>query len=428
MKNKFTENIGLKILSFLAAFVLWMVVVNVDDPVINRTYSGIPVEILNSSIVTDDGKYYEVTGGTDSITVVVSAKRSVLDDMSRDYIKATADMRLLSSDNDIPIEVKTTRFGDAIESITSRTSNVQLRLEDIVERKIALEVKTEGAVEEGYLLAQATPKFDEITISGPESEVMNVHRAIAIVNVDGLIADESVMVPIELFDERNVFTDLDNIKLENSNVSVNVVIWGTKEIPVTCSVSGTPAEGYSVTGTPGVEPSSVVITGRSAYLSSMTSLVIPQEKISVNGATDTVIQDVNIESLLPEGILFADDKFDGTVSVMVPIEMNERKTVEISVSNVSVTNVPEGYRVTVVDIGMSLPVEVQGIGDAYERFDGSQAIGVIDALALVPRNAIASDQPIHIGSNDGRVALTLPAGVSEVAPVYMEVVVERIEE
>ena len=428
MNNKFTENIGLKILSFLAAFVLWMVVVNVDDPVINRTYSGIPVEILNENVVTDEGMYYEVTGGTDSITVVISAKRSVLDDMSRDYIKATADMKMLSSANSIPIEVKITRFGDAVDSITSRTSYVQLKLEDIVERKIPLEVKSEGDVAEGYLLSSVTPKYDEVTISGPESEVMSVSKAIAIVNVDELTADESVMAPVELFDDRNVYADLDNIKLENTNVSVNVVIWGTKEIPVTCAASGTPAEGYSVIGTPSVEPGSVVITGRSAYLSSMTSLVIPPDKISISGVTDTVIQDVNIKSLLPEGIQFADEKFDGKVSVMVPIEMNDRKTVEVPVANVSIINVPEGYKATIVDIGMNLPVEVQGKGDAYDRFDGTQAIGVIDALALSPRNIADPTQPLQVGSNDARVMLTLPAGVSEVVPVYMEVIVDRVAE
>ena len=93
MKKFLTNNIGLKILSVVAAFVLWMVVVNVDDPVISRTYTGIPVEVVNGDAITNEGKTFEIVDGSNSISVIVSAKRSVIEQMSRDFIKATADMK-----------------------------------------------------------------------------------------------------------------------------------------------------------------------------------------------------------------------------------------------------------------------------------------------------------------------------------------------
>ena len=42
-KYKLTRNPGLKIIAFVFAVLLWLIVANVDDPVARRTYSDIPV-------------------------------------------------------------------------------------------------------------------------------------------------------------------------------------------------------------------------------------------------------------------------------------------------------------------------------------------------------------------------------------------------
>ena len=45
MKKSLTNNIGLKLLAFLFAFMLWLLVVNIDDPVDTKTFDSIPVTI-----------------------------------------------------------------------------------------------------------------------------------------------------------------------------------------------------------------------------------------------------------------------------------------------------------------------------------------------------------------------------------------------
>lgn len=43
MRKKLMNNLGLKILAFLAAVTLWFLVVNIDDPVTDRTLSLIHI-------------------------------------------------------------------------------------------------------------------------------------------------------------------------------------------------------------------------------------------------------------------------------------------------------------------------------------------------------------------------------------------------
>ena len=47
MMKRLTNNIGLKLISVVFAVILWLIVVNIDDPVSSRKFSNIPVTVVN---------------------------------------------------------------------------------------------------------------------------------------------------------------------------------------------------------------------------------------------------------------------------------------------------------------------------------------------------------------------------------------------
>lgn len=51
MKKGLMNNWGLKILSFLLAVMLWLIVVNIDDPVTTQTFNNIPVAVTNAEVL-----------------------------------------------------------------------------------------------------------------------------------------------------------------------------------------------------------------------------------------------------------------------------------------------------------------------------------------------------------------------------------------
>ena len=167
MKNLLTNNIGLKILSVISAILLWIIVVNIDNPVISRVYSGIPVEIINSSAITSEGKTFEVADDSDVITVVISAERSIIEDLTKDNIKAVADMKNITFMNTVPIELKTTRYYDKLESIQAKTPNLSVVIEEKEDKQIKLSINTEGSVAKGYIAGEIKPVVDVVKVSGP---------------------------------------------------------------------------------------------------------------------------------------------------------------------------------------------------------------------------------------------------------------------
>ena len=52
--GKLFNNIGLKILAVIFSGLLWLVSVNINDPVDTEIYRNIPVELENTSLRTDD--------------------------------------------------------------------------------------------------------------------------------------------------------------------------------------------------------------------------------------------------------------------------------------------------------------------------------------------------------------------------------------
>lgn len=60
MIKKLKNNFGLKLLAFLFAFMLWLIVVNIDDPVMTKTFTNIPVTVEHSEILTEQNKTYQI--------------------------------------------------------------------------------------------------------------------------------------------------------------------------------------------------------------------------------------------------------------------------------------------------------------------------------------------------------------------------------
>lgn len=429
MRNKLTKNIGLKIISLLAAFLLWLVVVNVDDPVISRTYTGIQVEILNANVIEEEGKCYEILDNSDVINVVVTAQRSVLDEMSKDYIKATADFSSMTFLDSVPIEVKSTRYADKIDSVATRTENLKVKLEDVVAKTVPLIVDYEGTPESGYVIAGIESNVTEVEIKGPKSVIDEIDTVDTDVDIEGINKDTVLTETIKACDtNKNVITD-ERIVYSANVAEIKFVVNPTKQIPISCGYSGEPVNGFAPNGINVTNPSSVLVTGRGENFDDIDVIYISPDDVSIEGAAGDVTVDVDITDYLPTGVEFADEDFNPTVTVIIGIEPTVKKTISIPLANITVENVPEGYVANIVDVGGFVDVEIQGLGDTFDRYSGDLAIGSIDATTLVPRNvADIHDASLTTGENDGLVVLDLPTGITVTTPVSLMVIVESVED
>ena len=64
MKKGLMNNVGLKMLAFLSASMLWFMVVNIDDPETTQTYHNIPVSVINEEVLAEANQTYQIVDNT----------------------------------------------------------------------------------------------------------------------------------------------------------------------------------------------------------------------------------------------------------------------------------------------------------------------------------------------------------------------------
>ena len=96
-EHKFTQHIGLKIIALLFSFLLWLFVVNIDNPKMSKVFDDVQVTMENDEIVLNNGSTYEIVNAPESIRITVHARRSILENIKNSDITAKADFREMDS-------------------------------------------------------------------------------------------------------------------------------------------------------------------------------------------------------------------------------------------------------------------------------------------------------------------------------------------
>ena len=92
---------------------------------------------------------------------------------------------------------------------------------------------------------------------------------------------------------------------------------------------------------------------------------------------------------------------------------------DVPTANIVIDNIPEGFQASLVDIGGSKRIEIQGLNEVITGLDASRITGTIDASGMTPRDTTI--EGIHAGSYDASVRWNLPAGITIVNSSMMEV-------
>ena len=338
LKMSLTNNIGLKFLAVLIALVLWLAIVNVNDPEKTITVSNIPISVTNESAITSRDMVYNVKS-EQYLNITVSGKRSIVSNLSAEDFRATASLKELSKVNSIPVDVttKNASLGRKITIVKQSAQTILVDVENVEEKDFTdLVVEYTGKVADGYVAGLSSMSTDEVTVKAPTSIIDKIKKVAVRCSLDGTNTNISKKCPVILYDKNDKEIKSDEIELSDKKIRVNVNVLRAKQVPISTinkDELGKPADGYVVDDVI-LSSDSITVYGSEESLDSIESLDI-QDDIDVSDAKGDVTQNIDVTGKLPKGLSVSGES---TITVKVLIKKLITRTFEYDASEVSLND------------------------------------------------------------------------------------------
>lgn len=376
MKKRLMTNLGLKIVALLFAAVLWLLVVNINDPVEKKTYRDITVKILHDEIITNRGKTYRIQNESNKVSVLVTAKRSVLEKIRTEDIVATADVKEMELSTLLPIRVSITGYDTEYKSVAATPNNVEIKQETSIYQNYPIVVEPVGTLQDGYILKEATAKPVSVQFTGPKSLIGRIDKVVARVDIDGISEDSVLDADLTLYDGGGNI--LDQTLLENNlgrddksaKVQVKIALLATKSVPIELDTSGIhTAKGYKLSEIT-CEPERIQLAGEADEIQKLEKLTIPAEALTAEDIVSKTERTVDLSEYLPDDIQLANEN-EKNIIVTIGVERLGMRTFDLAVDSIQRNNVPEGYKVSFGNV-QEIELHFTGEDEALENLTMEQ--------------------------------------------------------
>ena len=299
------HNILEKFIAIFAATLLWVVVMEDQNPVIEGSYS-VPLSFVN----LPEG--YKVLHGNQLIKIQLRGPRSYFVNYEDKDCRAYCNLAgLEEGDHEVKIEAS---FPPGFELIAISPDKTQIKLDPYIERQMSADLIVTGAAGANATVTKVTQSAETVTIIGSRTAVDSVTRVIGYVGLSGNKSDFSLQVPMTPINEDGrAVPDVRSVpSLMNVDVTIELDLI-RKTVPIEADIVA--AEGFELERVT-LDPAQLEIAGKDIVLNPIDN--IKTEPITVALGDKSVKQ--KVELIIPDGVT-ANIK-----EVSVDIALKEKKT------------------------------------------------------------------------------------------------------
>ena len=373
MKKRLLNNFSLKLISFLLAFFLWLLVVNMSNPLIEGS-KEVELEIVNADILEEAGQTYEIVGKS---TVTVRYSVATLDayKIQASDFRAYIDLAdLYDVTGAVPVNLEMVANQGLISSPRVKPEVVHVETEDLQWKRFDLRVSTTGEPEEGYELGTVTLDPEYLYINGPVSQVGQISSVGVEISVAGANANVNGSVQPVFYDANgNRLSVSDRITYDVPEIGYEVEVLKVKSLPLDFQVTGTVAEGYRYAGL-NSDVQSVPVAGLKSNLSSLSTITVDDPQLNVQGATQSKTVTIDLTQYIPDNVTIVGGRTEAVVTM--DVEKLDTRVFTLHLEDVEQTGASQDY-----DYHFSpetVEVTVQGLKDDLDAMSEEDLNAVLD--------------------------------------------------
>ena len=284
------KNLTAKILALIMAIILWVYVMNEQNPLV-ETSMEIPLEVrnLSSSVMATD--IPEV------VRVKVRGPRAIIVSLVQKDIKAYIDLKGLGDGrNSLTV---TANIPGNVELMEVSPNDINFRLDTIVSRQVPVEAKVVGTPAPGGVVAKISYSSQVVNVKGPSEIVDTVVKAMVDVDISGKNTDFTTNGPITLLDARN--KKVEGLALNPGEVSTSLTftpLINKKMVEIKPNIIGVLGKGV-VLNKISITPEQIEISGDEKTFER--TKVIYTEPINISDITKETVQEVKLQ--IQDGVL-----------------------------------------------------------------------------------------------------------------------------
>lgn len=331
MRKLFATNTAVKVLSIIAAIVMWLYVMNEQNPQMTTVVRDVPVKLQN----LDESKFALKEDSTQfNVNVKVKGRRSLVADLKSDDINAEVNMRgRMEGDNLIRVDVTTP---PNVEFIDVSPREVMVTLDGIIEEQMPIVVDVAGIPAQGFAADKPMTKPQAVVVKGPRSMVNAVKKVSTRIDVSDKNSTVVSTLPIRVLDGQD--KEQKGITFRPDVVEVTVPIVPVRNIQVLPNIVGNPPEGFIIRDVR-IDPPSITLTGSEDILKALQS--VNTEPINIEGRTSTLSTEINL--ILPKGVTTFDEDIQ-SARVTVEIEKLATTTVKTTSNEIEIVDIPSDLK------------------------------------------------------------------------------------
>jgi len=381
----------LKLISILAAFLFWFIIVSYISPNYTRTVNNVSIVTDNSDLSLSYLKLSVIQLSQKKVSLEISGPRYLIGKLSAsDFIVRPRFTQVTSAGSyDVGLTADFVTPDSRLQIKSINPSAINIYFDKIVSKSIPVEVVVQNTkIADGYIMQSAVVNPTKIIVTGPEQEMANISKAVATIKVKNNASEVlDTTSDIVVYNSDNKPTDIKHISLSVSKVNITVPILLTKTVPLTMSFKNLPAGFNSGNISYTVTPANVMIAGTTDAINGISQISLGDIDFSTLDINNTL--KFNLQ--MPAGA--TDIENVGTASVGITLENIAEKT--FSTKKINAVNVPSGLNVQVIT---KLINNIQLLGPS------ASITGITNVEAIVDMSKVQNGE----GEYEVPVTITVP--------------------
>lgn len=425
MKEKLTNNWGLKLISVGLALFLWLVVLNAENPYETKNLTIYNIEYRNEEVVLTSDQTYTVEDlDSKGVEISVKVRRKDSGKVRAADFRAIVDLSQIGPFGSVEVKVEwlgSNQYELNAEDITWKTKSVNVTLEEIMSRNYPVRLHISGEPKDSYIVGDYATDPLRVTITAPKSIQEQIDSVGIEVNIEGMNADVEGTATLKLYDVTGAELKLNTGDLQDYEFSISAKEIGYK-IPLlkikevilrTNGYVGTVAEGYRYTGMEGANQTAY-IAGYRNVLAEVDAIDIPAEALDLEGATSNKEIKIDLTRYVPEGVTVEGNTI---VTITLMVEPLVKQTRELLPAKIRMVGMQEGLEYTVED---AVSIVIEGLQEDLNTLTNDMLDVWIEVQDLKPGT---SEVEVHVKVDNAFEILRIDA-----AKVLVEKIPESTEE